>query len=552
MTTAEFTLDSVPPGFWALDEHTTAPPGTLHNSVFVESLSDGFTRAFACYGIPGARVAGIVVDGWVYTGFQPLTDPEELGRRVQLTTTTDMIGLMRDRANAYLERGRALEDDRRRLARSISGLDDDALANRIGEIAARTRDVVSDRFADIVVGSLATEYIWAAGQELGWDEATALARLGRVPANAAVFHSLTDAAAALVASHPEVVDHIRSDTATLDEVTGALDGTDVGAALDRDLEIGFEASVASPPLRERPDVLLDALARLLDSPLELDDHGAPNQEPLPDALSDVADMARLALRWRDESHNTINRWLALVRTVALEAGRRLAERGILTSAEHALDLDDVELTRALRSEHGSDTGDHVAIGAVAAERNAERDRRARRMPPPVLGKPPSAPPGPPPGVELPPAFERNAARVMWLTSHIATPPPAPPGNGGGHGAGHGGHAAHNGAVGLTGVGASPGLVEGPARVLRGVDDFDRFEPGDVVVCAVTSPAWDPLLASASAVVTDTGGLAGHAAITARELGLPAVVGTGAATATITDGQLLRVDGSAGTVEVVTT
>ena len=168
------------------------------------------------------------------------------------------------------------------------------------------------------------------------------------------------------------------------------------------------------------------------------------------------------------------------------------------------------------------------------------------------------PPGPPclnrqPGLYLIPAIQPAGTTAPEPDPHQhPEPPPAPPGNGGGHGAGHGGHAAHNGAVGLTGVGASPGLVEGPARVLRGVDDFDRFEPGDVVVCAVTSPAWDPLLASASAVVTDTGGLAGHAAITARELGLPAVVGTGAATATITDGQLLRVDGSAGTVEVVTT
>jgi len=99
--------------------------------------------------------------------------------------------------------------------------------------------------------------------------------------------------------------------------------------------------------------------------------------------------------------------------------------------------------------------------------------------------------------------------------------------------------------GLKGIPASPGRATGPARIIHGLEDFDRLEPGDVLVAPVTAPAWTPLFERVAAVVTDTGGVAAHASIVAREYGLPAVVGVGNATATFRDGELLEVDGSAG-------
>jgi len=102
---------------------------------------------------------------------------------------------------------------------------------------------------------------------------------------------------------------------------------------------------------------------------------------------------------------------------------------------------------------------------------------------------------------------------------------------------------------LVGHPASPGRSRGRVRVIDGPADFAGFRPGEVLVARATAPAWTPLFASASAVVTDTGNLAAHASLIAREYGIPAVVGTGNATQVLHTGQLVTVDGNAGTVEL---
>jgi pyruvate,water dikinase len=100
---------------------------------------------------------------------------------------------------------------------------------------------------------------------------------------------------------------------------------------------------------------------------------------------------------------------------------------------------------------------------------------------------------------------------------------------------------------IKGVGASQGRVNAPARVLAGPEDFARMQPGEVLVARITTPAWTPLFAMASAVVTDVGGPLSHSSIVAREYGIPAVLGTGVATRRIASGRQVEVDGDAGTV-----
>ncbi|MFC3961626.1 PEP-utilizing enzyme [Nocardia jiangsuensis] len=100
---------------------------------------------------------------------------------------------------------------------------------------------------------------------------------------------------------------------------------------------------------------------------------------------------------------------------------------------------------------------------------------------------------------------------------------------------------------LTGTAAGPGIAAGPVRVIHGLDDFTRFHPGDVLVCRATSPAWTPLLARAAAVITETGGILAHAAIVAREFGIPAITAAREATVRLTDGHRVVVDGGTGTV-----
>ena len=103
---------------------------------------------------------------------------------------------------------------------------------------------------------------------------------------------------------------------------------------------------------------------------------------------------------------------------------------------------------------------------------------------------------------------------------------------------------------LTGLGVCNGVATGPARVVLHPNDPRGLEPGDVLVAPLTDPAWTPLFLGACAVVVDIGAQLSHAAIIARELGIPAVVSVTGASSTIADGTMLRVDGARGEVTIL--
>jgi phosphohistidine swiveling domain-containing protein len=103
---------------------------------------------------------------------------------------------------------------------------------------------------------------------------------------------------------------------------------------------------------------------------------------------------------------------------------------------------------------------------------------------------------------------------------------------------------------LQGVGASAGQARGPARVTLSPADFARVQAGDIIVCPSSNPSWVPLFAIAAGLVTNTGGVLSHAAVVAREFGLPAVVGTGDATTRIADGRMVELDGMSGEVRLL--
>ena len=102
---------------------------------------------------------------------------------------------------------------------------------------------------------------------------------------------------------------------------------------------------------------------------------------------------------------------------------------------------------------------------------------------------------------------------------------------------------------IAGIAGSPGRHRGPARVIHEEGEFGRLGRGDVLVCPITSPAWSVLFGQAGAIVTDGGGLLAHAAVIAREYGIPAVLATHDGTRRIRDGETVTVDGTAGIVRV---
>lgn len=103
---------------------------------------------------------------------------------------------------------------------------------------------------------------------------------------------------------------------------------------------------------------------------------------------------------------------------------------------------------------------------------------------------------------------------------------------------------------FEGFPGAPGKVEGRARVIMSFEDFPSLQAGEILVCPYTGTAWTPLFLKIAGVVTDTGGMLTHAAIAAREYGIAAVVGTWKATNSIRNGDIIRVDGDAGVVEVL--
>jgi pyruvate,water dikinase len=105
---------------------------------------------------------------------------------------------------------------------------------------------------------------------------------------------------------------------------------------------------------------------------------------------------------------------------------------------------------------------------------------------------------------------------------------------------------------INGLPASGGVVEGTARVLLTPEDFDKVQKREIAVCRTTSPAWVVLFTRIGGLVTDAGGMTSHPAVVSREFGVPAVVGTSDATLRIKTGDRVRVNGSTGQVDVLST
>lgn len=242
-------------------------------------------------------------------------------------------------------------------------------------------------------------------------------------------------------------------------------------------------------------------------------------------FDEVLGLARRGRPYGDETELTTLDAVTLVRYVALEAGRRWLLEGRLSEFDDIWFLTQPELSAGLR-------GAELDLSAIE-RRRAEHAWALEHPAPDVIGPPPA----PPPPVDVVPARYRDTVgALLWSFAHGESGP-AP----------EMGPAA---AAELTGVGASPGLVRGTARVIRNESEFGRIEAGDIVVCPTTVAAWSPIFAGISGLVTEYGGLLSHPAILAREYGLPAVLSVPGATDLIPDGSTVDLDGRAGTVSMV--
>jgi phosphohistidine swiveling domain-containing protein len=268
---------------------------------------------------------------------------------------------------------------------------------------------------------------------------------------------------------------------------------------DRDLEAEMMAQI-----EVREQLVAEARARLRSHPPEL----AERFEFL------LAAAQKAIVLTEDHSHWIDFRCMYHLHRISLEVGRRLAEGGVIDAPEDVFLLSPsevrdtaLELPRLNRQ-------------AQVAARRVEMEYFRSVPVPATLGTSPT---------DDAPNDAVNAALRKFFGASAPT--------------------GLDRAL-IRGNSGSPGRARGPARVIRSLAGAGKLRPGDVLVVETTAPPWTPLFATAAAVVSDTGGILSHCAVVAREYGIPAVVGTGNATALLQDGQWVEVDGDAATVRLV--
>jgi pyruvate,water dikinase len=231
--------------------------------------------------------------------------------------------------------------------------------------------------------------------------------------------------------------------------------------------------------------------------------------------------AQATYRMRDErGFHTDTLAIGVVRRAVLSAGERLQARGALHDASHLVDASTSEIVALLEGRPGPSAGE-------LAERVRFRLETPMSAAPAQLGHPPS---DPPPADWLPPAAAR-LQKITSLTLSLMFDV----------------HAAPAEAARLKGHPVSPGVYEGPVRVIRSIEELPHVQQGEVLVATSTGPTFNVVLPLIGALITERGGVLSHAAIVSREYGLPGVVGCAGATKQLQTGMRVRVDGASGDV-----
>jgi pyruvate,water dikinase len=249
------------------------------------------------------------------------------------------------------------------------------------------------------------------------------------------------------------------------------------------------------------------------------------------AFDESLDLARTVFPYVENHNFYIEHWyFTIFWNKVRDFGGLLARGGFLQEAEDVFYLRQDEVRSALEELRGvwSTGGAGLARGPshwppIVRKRKSIHESMREWAPPAVLGR-------------VPDAITDPMTIMLWglTTERIEE---------------WGEHFDDRSGV-MAGLAASPGVVEGLARVILRPDQLDEIEEGEILVAPSTSPSWTPVFARIVAAVSDIGGVMSHAAIVAREYGLPAVVGAAGATKRIKTGDRLRVDGSAGTVTIL--
>lgn len=536
---SNFPIPAEMQGFWQWDKlHFPKPQTVLTRDLINPSVSAGFSGAMDEFACPvGVEYRNI--NSYAYMAVVPFDLGDE--------TIEERVGRYKEIVGGILPRMRELWEDEwlqsiipaldASKSRDYGALDDQQLIDTLRQMTAELvhRWTIHGKINFVLVS--ASMFVDFYNENLGPEDSTEAyeALQGYTTKSVDAGRGLWDLGR-IVSKSPELGQLFEKSAPS--ELMPELEKTDIGrdfiVALRSYLEEfgwrseGFE--LADDTWRENPAVPLNAIQGYMH--LDESDNPDVKYEAAVRRREKLLANARQALSSDQEKLNQFNHLFSLAEPYAgitenhnyyidqigntvmrlpiLEMGRRLSKSGSIADVDDIFNLSVDEIKQAFA---GND------LQALVAERKAELEQWSKIVPVPVIGEPP-----PHEGEEDP--------LVAALGKFFGIPPePSSDPNI------------------IQGLGASPGTVQGPAKVVRTLDEASKLQKGDIMVCEMTMPPWTPLFSIVGAVVADTGGPLSHCAIVSREYGLPCVVGTIMGTAVIKDGMTLTVDGAKGIVRI---
>ena len=545
-TTATFdqlTLDPPGPGSWILDNvHVPRPWSRFQAEIHPPNLAEGFRESARRYGLLIDTLDWRIVNGFAYFAVPPAPEAE-VPARFEAAEEAFERKLWREDM-AHWEREAKPDSIRAHLALQAvdpAALGRDELLEHLDRCREHQKRMIRQHHwfnpaALIPVGDFIAHVAEWTGRPLG--EFLALTR-GSAPESAGSFPEL-DRLAAVIHESPRARALLESDADAADvlERLRSEPGEVGGAAVAYLDTVGYRLldslDTGDPYALEVPEVLVEGIRLAVDVGPPVSSYASEEEvarvrdlvpAPKRDAFDELLAEARLTSRLRDERGLYSEVWAGgITRRAILAAAARLVAEGRLHEPAHLVEAGYEEMRSIIRGVDGPSPDE-------LAERARYRATYRASDAPPFLGPPPEPPP---PLDGLPPAAARamraigSAIDALFASSETESE-----------------------AAVVRGMGASPGVYTGTARLVAGPAEFGRLRRGDVLVTATTTESFNIVLPLLGAIVTDAGGLLSHAAIVSREYGIPGVVGCRDATALIADGTRVRVDGTAGEVFVLT-
>lgn len=539
-TKQQLTFAPPGPGSWELDPvHFPRPVTRYWAEMHPEPFGLGYGDFMAYYGLPLQTRLTAYPNGFCYGQMQPVP-PDAFPDRIQRAAEVFARKVWRDQAKEWEEVRKPASVQAHLEVQAIDPeqLTDGALVGYLRRCREHHAAMIRQHMgltgtAVIPPGDfLAHARAWTGlptVQLLGLMRGASPISGGGSPQHAALVTAYRADAAARAA-----LDADDDPAALLERLR--REPTAAGRALDDYLDfVGYRLldgfDISGRFALEMPDVLLRSIRTAIDetgAEADIDAQVAEVRSHVPEQHREEFDAllaeARLGYQVRDERGVYSDIWASgLMRRAALAAGRRLATRGRVHDPEHFVFADIDEMCAMLEGSP-TPTADELAARLAYCQTYTAKDAPAH------LGDDPMPPPDP---STLPPPMQRLMAAVGIAIGEM-----------------FGSSEDEHEVTVIRGLAASSGVREGIARRVAGPADFDRIQQNDVLLTEATTEAFNILLPLLSAIITDSGGALSHAAIVAREYGIPGVVGTRDATERIADGTRVRVDGDAGTVTVL--